>query len=246
MSVAPQAVGLGTLALGAAYWTFMSPQSQLLGDYPYRGAVHERVVALSFDDGPNEPYTTQLADFLADQRIRATFFQVGSCAERFPDVCRRLAADGHEIGNHSYSHQFHRCWIDSTMQIEIDRTQRVLSDITGIVPALYRPPWLLRTRPLFRSLADRGLQPVSGEFCHPLEPFQPAATLIAKRVLRTVRPGKIIIFHDGFDARGGNRANTVEAVKIVVRSLRGYGYRFATVSELLAANLNAPSKLQKQ
>lgn len=244
MIAAPQAAGLGALALRAAYWTFMSPQSQILGDYPYQGAGHERAVALSFDDGPNEPYTTQLADFLADQQIRATFFQVGSCVEKFPDTSRRLIADGHEIGNHSYSHQFHRCWIDSTMQTEINRTQQILSDTTGIIPTLYRPPWLLRTRPLFRSLAERGLQPISGEFCHPLEPFQPAAALIARRVLSTVRPGKIIIFHDGFDARGGNRANTVEAVKIVVGSLRDSGYAFATVSELLAADVTAPSKSQ--
>ncbi|PRZ33574.1 peptidoglycan/xylan/chitin deacetylase (PgdA/CDA1 family) [Antricoccus suffuscus] len=219
----------------AAYWTTMSSYSQLYGAFPYRARTLERVVALTFDDGPNEPHTSRLADILATEDVRATFFQVGRCIERHPEVTARLAAAGHLIGNHSYSHQFHRCWNDATMRLEIDRTQTMLTEILGTPPVYYRPPWLLRTPSLFRTLNERGLTPISGEFCHAFEPVQPPAAAIARRALAKARPGAVLIFHDGFDGRGGNRAHTVQAVRIVIRELKRRGYRFATIDELLAA-----------
>ena len=82
-------------------------------------------------------------------------------------------------------------------------------------------------------LAGNGLRPVSGTFCHPWEVFQPDARRIARRVLATARPGSILIFHDGFDARGGNRAQTAAAVPLVVAGLKDRGYAFLPVSELL-------------
>lgn len=168
--------------------------------------------------------------------MRATFFQVGACIERHPEVTGRLAAAGHLIANHSYSHQFHRCWNNATMQLEIDRTQEILTGILGAPPVYYRPPWLLRTPSLFRSLDERGLTPISGEFCHAFEPFQPSPAAIARRALAKVRPGAVLIFHDGFDGRGGNRAHTVQAVQIVIRELKRRDYRFGTVDELLSAD----------
>lgn len=226
--------GLAAAALGFAYWRHLSPWSQALGDFPHRVETGERVVALTFDDGPNEPHTSALADLLREQDVRATFFQVGACAERFPEVTERLAADGHTIGNHSWSHSFRRCLDDEAMRTEIRRTQDLLTTLLGAPPRLYRPPWLLRTRGLFATLAEHGLTPVSGEFCHPLEPLQPPAAVIARRALARVTPGGLVIFHDGFDARGGNRANTVAAVRIVIDALRRTGYSFVTADDLLA------------
>lgn len=228
------AAGAGAMTVAAAYWTTMSSYSQIFGTFPYRVPTLDRVVALTFDDGPNEPYTSRLADLLASEDVRATFFQVGACIERHPEVTSQLAAAGHLIGNHSYSHQFHRCWNDETMRLEIDRTQQILTDILSAPPVYYRPPWLLRTPALFRSLDERGLTPISGEFCHAFEPVQPPAAAIARRALAKARPGAVLIFHDGFDGRGGNRAHTVESVGIVIRELKRRGYRFATIDELLA------------
>lgn len=113
------------------------------------------------------------------------------------------------------------------------RTQQVLTEAIGRRPALYRPPWLLRTPSLMRILRDAQLQPVSGTFCHPWEVFQPDARRIARRVLAKTRPGSIIIFHDGFDARGGNRGQTAAAVPLVVAGLKSRGYSFLPVHELL-------------
>jgi hypothetical protein len=100
-------------------------------------------------------------------------------------------------------------------------------------PALYRPPWLLRTPALTRILRECAMQPVSGLFCHPLEVLQPGPRRIARGALATVRPGCMLIFHDGFDAKGADRSSTVEAVKIVVDRLDRSGYRFTTVDRLL-------------
>ena len=153
--------------------------------------------------------------------------------QRHPEVTRRLLADGHLIGNHSLTHQFHRCLTRRAQDRQTSDSQRILTEIIGRPPALYRPPWLLRTPTLTGVLHEHGLRPVSGEFCHPFEAFQPAPQRIARRALAAARPGGILIFHDGFDARGGNRANTVAAVAIVIAELRRQQYRFVRVDELL-------------
>lgn len=219
-------------AAGAGYWLCMSPYSQVLGAFPYRGAPKGKVVALTFDDGPNEPYTSQIADFLGERNIRATFFQVGRAVLGQPEVTRRLAGERHVIGNHGFTHEFTNYLSRRTLTEDVRKGQAALATV-GLRPALYRPPWLLRTPCLGHVLTELGLQAVSGEFCHPLEVGQPRPGLIAVRALAKVRPGSIIIFHDGYDGRGGNRASTVAAVKIVVDRLGRDGYRFTTVDELL-------------
>lgn len=226
-------LGLGVALLAGAYWVFMSPSSQLFGRYPHRGGRAERVVALTFDDGPNEPYTSQIADLLDDRRIRATFFQVGACVERHPETTARLAAAGHVVGNHSLTHRFGTYLRPHAFQREIDQTQRVLRERLGRTPALVRSPWLWRQPLLLRMLRRRNLQPVSGVFAHPLEVFHRDGAVMARRAIARTRPGTILIFHDGFDGRGGDRRQTVEAVRLTVDGLLARGYRFVTVDELL-------------
>lgn len=228
------AAALGaTTTAATAYWTAMSSYSQALGPFPYRAPTGERTIALTFDDGPNEPHTSQIAHELSRHDARATFFQVGRCVERHPGVTAALAAAGHTIGNHSLSHELHRCVRRTDLVDEVDATQRILTDRLGRRPALYRPPWLLRTPALFEILAGHALTPVSGEFCHAVEFAQPSPERIARRALAKARPGAILIFHDGFDGRGGDRANTVAAVRLVVNRLVRDGYTFSTVDQLL-------------
>jgi peptidoglycan/xylan/chitin deacetylase (PgdA/CDA1 family) len=226
------AAGGGGGLIGAMYWLIMSPYSQVLGPFPYRGASTERVVALTFDDGPNEPYTSQIADFLDQRGVTATFFQVGRAVARYPDVTARLAGGGHVIGHHGYAHQFSRYLRPGTLAADMQQGLDAFAAL-GLQPALYRPPWLLRIPALWRISRRHRLQLVSGEFCDPLEVLQPAAERIARHTLAKTRPGSILIFHDGFDGRGGDRASTVDAVKIVVDQLIDRGYRFTTVDRLL-------------
>ncbi len=230
----PIAGGMAAAAAagGAGYWLFMSPFSQAFGPFPYRGTTTQKVVALTFDDGPNEPFTSQIADFLAGRGIRATFFEVGRAVLNFPEVTRRLVADGHVIGNHGFTHDFTNYLSPRTLAVDIRKGQAALATV-GLRPALYRPPWLLRIPGMGPVLEGEGLTVVSGEFCHPLEVFQPRAQMIADGVLRKVKPGSIIIFHDGYDGRGGNRASTVGAVRIVVDALTAEGYGFTTIDRML-------------
>lgn len=227
-------VALGLiLALIAAYALFMLPQSQVFGRYPYRSAAEDRVVALTFDDGPNEPYTSQIADFLESRGIRGTFFQVGRCVQRYPATTDRIAAAGHVIGNHSLTHRFSTYLRPGAFRREVDRTQQVLSERLGRTPALARTPWLWRQPALLRMLRRERLEPVSGVFCHPLEVFHRDGAAMARRAIAQTRPGTILIFHDGFDGRVGDRTQTVRAVQLTVDGLRERGYRFVTVDELL-------------
>ncbi len=230
-------VSAGTVAAGGlAYWLCMSPYSQALGRWPYRAngaGGAEKVVALTFDDGPNEPYTTQLADFLLDRGVRATFFQVGRCVHRHPEASRRLLADGHVIGNHSVSHLFREYLKHPDFARQIEDNQYIIAQAIGRTPALYRSPWLWRTPPLLATLRRNRLQPVSGVFCHDLEVAQIPAERIAEKALQRTRPGRIIIFHDGREGRGGQRGETIRAVKLYVDALLSQGYRFVTVDELL-------------
>ncbi len=211
----------------------MSPYSQLLGPFPYRRRTTARLVALTFDDGPNEPYTSQIADVLAASGIPATFFAVGACIERHPEAARRLLREGHVLGSHGYSHRFGRCIGRDVVRNEVHRADEVFARHLGIRPVLFRPPWLLRTPALFTVAREESLQLVSGDFAHVLEVFQPAPERIARRAVAKVRPGSIVIFHDGFDAKGGVRAATVAAVALTISELALRGYEFTTVDRLL-------------
>lgn len=203
-----------------------------LGPFPQRGETQDKVVALTFDDGPNEPFTSELADFLDEEQVKGTFFQVGRAVRDFPEVTLRLADAGHVIGNHSDTHVFGRCLSARTLATEVADAEHTFEQI-GIRPALYRPPWLLRVPALSPILREHGLTPISGSFCHPLEVAQIAPGRIASCAVRRTRAGSILIFHDGFDGHAGNRANTIAAVRTTVRTLKSRGYEFATVPDLL-------------
>ena len=232
-----------TVGTAAAYWLMMSPYSQTLGPFPYRGPADRRVVALTFDDGPNEPHTSQLADHLDREGIPATFFQVGRAVQRYPEVTTRLASAGHVIGLHGHTHDFTRYLRSRTLAEDLEQGMAAFAQL-GIRPALYRPPWLLRIPALRGLLQYHGLHVVSGEFCHPLEVAQPSPERIARLAVRVTRPGSIIIFHDGRDGKGGDRTATVDAVKVVVDRLRDKGYGFArSIASSASAAYQDPSAM---
>lgn len=224
-------LGLPVLA-AAGYGVFMAPGSRVFGHYPHRVRTADRVVALTFDDGPNEPYTSQIAEILQARGIRATFFQVGRCVQRHPQTTTQLHKAGHVIGNHSYTHGFHSYLVPRRFRRETAQTQAILGDLLGHDPALARTPWLWRTPAVLRALRSHALYPVAGVFAHPAEVLQIDPARIAKRAIARARPGAILIFHDGFDGRGGRRAQTVRAVELTVDGLIERGYQFVTVDEL--------------
>jgi peptidoglycan/xylan/chitin deacetylase (PgdA/CDA1 family) len=237
---AAKAAVAAALASVPAYWVSGSSQSQFLGAFPNRSPaarpVRTPTIALTFDDGPNEPFTSRLSEILRQRDVRATFFQVGRAVAREPDASRALLAAGHVIGNHSHSHELHRCFTACLIDDEISRAQDVFGDVLQIRPRLYRPPWLVRTPATFRVMQRHGLQPVSGTFCHPLEVAQPSARRMAFRAVARSRPGGLIIFHDGYNGREAKRAQTLDAVARTIDALAERGWSFATVDQLLGVD----------
>ncbi len=231
-----------SVAVGQA--TAFSPRFQGFGPFPYAGPDVPRRVALTFDDGPNEPYTSRLLDTLADRGVRATFFQVGRCAERFPEVTRRVVADGHVLGNHSYGHRARSYLTDPAQVDEISRGRHALRDVAGVDPLLYRPPWLCHWPWVLAGVRAGGAQVVSGTFVHPFEVLQPDPLRLTAGALRRARPGAILIAHDGREARGGPRAHTVAAVGPLIDRLRDQGYGFTTVDELLGVPAYAGTRAE--
>ncbi len=218
----------------AAYWLCMSPSSQLFGHFPYRlNGETDKIFALTFDDGPNEPFTSQLVDFLNGQNIKVTFFQVAKAVQANPDISKRILQSGHVIGNHSLTHKFSNYFIQPGFSKEITNSQAIFKTVLGVEPALFRPPWLFRTPMLLRTVKTHGLTPVSGVFCHNLEVFHINPSAISKTAVKRARPGGILIFHDGYNGKGAKRGETIEAVKLTVTALQKAGYQFVTVDELL-------------
>lgn len=206
------------------------------GEVVHRVRVAEPLVALTFDDGPHEPYTSQILDVLAEQGVKATFFLIGENARRHPDVVRRIAREGHAIGNHSWSHPRLGSATTATVAEEIGRTDELLARLTGIRTTLFRPPY----GHLGRSL--HGADAVPARRGHLLVMWSvqvddwatDSALTVALRSLRRVEPGSIVLLHDG----GGNRAHTVTATRWMVGRLARQGYRLVTVPELLAAGVH--------
>ncbi|HMS31748.1 MAG TPA: polysaccharide deacetylase family protein [Candidatus Saccharibacteria bacterium] len=225
------AITVGSVALFVYLFMFSE-----FSDWPYRIPrmikTNKKVVAITFDDGPNPPYTDSILDFLSANNVRATFFVVGKCSEKHPGLLNRMLKDGHQIANHSQSHKFSNYLRSLDFSLEIEKSQNTIKKITGNKPRYIRLPWLFRTPLIVKYIRSRKLNLVGGRFCHPLEILQINPAKIADRAFKIIKPGSIIIFHDGFDSRGGDRSKTVEAVKILIPKLRESGYQFVTVAEL--------------
>lgn len=219
------------LILGAlASYALVAPGSQLLGKTLASGDGREPAIALTFDDGPGEA-TPLILDTLKSAGIRATFFLCGQNVERFPELARRIAAEGHQIGNHTYSHP-HLFWkTPGRIAREITRAQSVIEHATGCRPKVFRPPYGVRWFGLFPILAINQLSAVMWSVNGVDWRFPPER--IVRRVLKRSKAGSIILLHDGVPHHeDGNRRATAEALPEIVRVL-GERYRFVTVSEMM-------------
>ncbi|MFL3654875.1 MAG: polysaccharide deacetylase family protein [Halioglobus sp.] len=200
--------------------------------------VTEKVVALTYDDGPNPPHTQALLATLERHSVKATFFLKGQNVEAFPEAVRVIAQSGHEIGNHSYSHRPMFSLSKTAMLEELVRTNRLIENLVDYKPALFRPPYGIQGPGLKMALDELDMTSIlmstSGLDWEVTEP-----KLIASAVVESIEPGSIILLHDGHgDVSDPNaqdsRAASVEATGIIIETLRAQGYRFATVGELIA------------
>lgn len=217
------------LLYGGAIW----PQSQVYGATITHGPRDTPLVALTFDDGPTDPPTTQVLNTLAHYGVKATFFLVGSNVEAYPETARRIAREGHSIGNHSYRHYRLDALTDFYYR-DVARAQQVLRAIIGVEPRLYRSPYGLHTPWQLAAVRRLGLQTVVWDVNAYDWVRTTSEVIIARRVMAHVRPGSIILLHDGDHNRHSDRNPTVQALPHIIELLQDRGYRFVTVPELLS------------
>ncbi len=209
---------------------------------------HPRHIALTFDDGPDPQWTPKMLDILKQKNAKATFFLIGLQAEKYPGIAQRIYAEGHEIGNHTFTHPDISNIGKQYMRVELNLAQRFFASRVGVKPLLFRPPYSIdqepdtadQVRPL--EIAQQMGYITVGDKIDPHDWQDLPAEKIVADVMAHLPPcdpddlrcGNIVLLHDG----GGNRTQTVRALPMIIDGLRRRGYEIVPVSQLLGKPYN--------
>jgi chitin deacetylase len=219
------------VALWGLYRLSRSPETQLLGTLVPRVQTNDRVVALTFDDGPVLDIVDDVLEILRVLDVRATFFVTGAELAEAPEAGRRLVRAGHELGNHSYSHQRMVLATPSFVRREIEKTDELIRGAGHRGEIFFRPPYGKKLFVLPWYLWRTGRTSVTWDVdADSAVGKGMTAEAIAARVVERVRPGSIVLFHVWYSGRSTSRA----AVPLVVKDLRDRGFRFVTIGQLLS------------
>jgi peptidoglycan/xylan/chitin deacetylase (PgdA/CDA1 family) len=223
----------GAGAAAAAGWHAMSPVSQLYGETFVGAAPGARELALTFDDGPNDPWTPRLLDVLARRQVRATFFMIGNYVSQKPDLARAVAQAGHEIGNHTQTHPNLAYCSAARIARELAECESALRDVIGDHAPFFRPPFGGRRPAVLRAAAHAGMKTIMWR-ASAFDWELPSAEAIVAKVVSQVRGGEVILMHDGSHrGMGWDRSRTAAAADELIRRYAGEGYRFVTVGEMM-------------
>ncbi|MBJ7295133.1 MAG: polysaccharide deacetylase family protein [Dolichospermum sp.] len=196
--------------------------------YKVEPSNKEKVIALTIDDGPWPKTTAEMLDILKRNNVKATFFWVGSALQENPEIAKRVVAEGHAIGNHTW-HHWYRKMDEATAKSEIEKTNELIYKTTGVKTSFFRPPGGYLNNGLAAYAKSQKnsvvMWSVTSADTDPRAKYQ----VFVKNVIRDAKPGAIVLMHDG----GGNRERTVKALPAIVSGLKQQGYRFVTVPELL-------------
>lgn len=199
-------------------------------------------IALTFDDGPNDPHTLKLLDALAKHNARATFFLVGRYVRQRSDLAREIVKQGHVIGNHTFTHPLLTFQPASRIRGEIATCRNTINEAIGEHSNLFRPPWGGRRPGTFRIVRELGLQPVMWNITG-YDWDAPSAEYIERKITPKVRGGDVILLHDGsHKSFGTDRSKTVEAVDHLLTRYKD-NYEFVTVPEMMEPKSDADSAL---
>jgi len=195
-------------------------------------------IALTFDDGPNQKLTPRLLDLLAEHHIHVTFFVVGENAAEHPEILQRAVREGHEIGNHSWSHPNLAKMSDENVRSQIKRTEEAITNAIGARPTLFRPPYGSVTAHQKHFIHDElGYEIILWEV-DPLDWKNPGPSVVSSRILKETHPGSIVLAHD-------IHAQTIQAMPATLTELEAKGFKFVTVSELLKLETPIPPPTPK-
>jgi peptidoglycan-N-acetylglucosamine deacetylase len=232
-------LSIGVAAAAAASYAglcTMWPTSQLYGANVTGEARPSKRLALTYDDGPNDPYTGHLLDVLARHDVKATFFMMGKYVEERPKIAQQVFAEGHTVGNHSYSHPNLIFVGEAELRSQIARTQKALEDAGCGTPKLFRPPFGGRNPRTFGIVRELGLTPIMWRVtCYDWSAKSPNS--IVKKAISQIKGGDIILLHDGGHlALGTDRSHTVKATDEIIRRYKGEGFEFVTVPQMMKSS----------
>lgn len=248
----PALLGLTAAAAAtAAGYQSMALTGQWYGRTFARGIRGSKQLALTYDDGPNDPHTLKLLDVLAKHEVRATFFMIGRYVQQRPDIARTVAQAGHVIGNHTFTHPLLIFESEAQTRKELVDCHQALQDAIGEHSSLFRPPFGGRRPATLRIARELGLQTVMWNVTG-YDWNAPPAAVIERKVARQIRGprrarfwpagverrgGDVILLHDGSHrAMGADRAQTVIATDNLIPRYKDQGYEFVTVEEMRAVS----------
>lgn len=214
-----------------------SPQSQLFGKVTWRGGSQSPQIALTFDDGPNPLATPLILKILKEENIKATFFVIGSNAEKYPLLLEKMTEGGHEIEVHSWHHHLPFFLSSPRKQFrELLETKKIIEKIAGRTPQFFRPPWGNRTPWLLTQAKKSQLKTVTWS----VDPWDawllPTEDRIIKRFKRQIHSGAIILLHDGAGKRLKPGKATVMALPRIIEIAKRKNFQFVTLKELININ----------
>ena len=210
-----------------------NPDNNLPASGPTSGITFSRVsiaqpyIAITFDDGPHPKNTPRLLDMLRERNIKATFYVIGRNVDLYPNVLRRTVSEGHEIGNHTFTHPVLSKLSDSAVRQELTKCRDAVARAAGVKPRTMRPPYgalLQRQREWIHAELD---YPTIMWSVDPLDWKRPGPSVVTSRILKATTPGAIVLAHD-------LHSSTVDAMPATLDGLLNKGFKFVTVSQLLA------------
>ena len=220
------------LATVAGYNT-MSPTSQLYGRTFIGLPRSSRLLALTYDDGPNDPYTCRLLEVLERHGVKATFFLIGQFVQQKPGIARAVVNAGHAIGSHTWDHPNFIFCSTSEVRRQLELAQKAIFDATGVKPELFRPPFGGRRPASLRAVRAFGLEPIMWNVtCYDWKAR--TAEQIVAHAERQIRGGDVILLHDGgYGRMGADRSRTVAASDTILARYKAEGYEFVTIPQMM-------------
>jgi peptidoglycan-N-acetylglucosamine deacetylase len=220
--------------IGAAGYQSMAPTGQWYGRTFIGNSASRKQIALTYDDGPNDPHTLRLLEVLAKHDVRATFFLIGRYVQQRPDIAREVIRLGHIVGNHTFTHPLLIFKGAAEIREELQQCRQSLLDVVGGHSNLFRPPFGGRRPGTLRIAREMGLEPIMWNVTG-YDWNAPPAAVIERKISNRVRGGDVILLHDGGHKQmGTDRSQTVLATEHLISRYKGEGYEFVTIPKMVA------------
>jgi peptidoglycan-N-acetylglucosamine deacetylase len=225
-------VAVSAAALSAGYQS-MAPTGQWYGRTFTSLPPGTKQLALTYDDGPNDPHTLRLIEVLAEHNVRATFFLIGRYVQQRPEIVREVVKAGHVIGNHTFTHPLLTFKTAAEVRKELSDWRSAIQDAVGEHTNLFRPPFGGRRPAVLHVARDLGLEPIMWNVTG-YDWNAPPAAVIEKKVSSQMRGGDVILLHDGGHKQmGADRSQTVLATDHLITRYKSEGYDFLTIQQML-------------